>query len=59
MKTKTVCYYIPYSAKAMYLLRLIEKKFKATWSVNANEEVTITAKERYIARIEKTLAPIV
>ena len=56
---KTVCYYIPYSAKAMSLLREISNKFGATWSVNANEEVTITAKACHIAKIERVLAPIV
>lgn len=56
---KTVCYYIPYSAKAVHALRTIERKFKAVWSVGVNEEVTITAKEKHIAKIEKILAPLV
>lgn len=56
---KTVCYIIPYSAKALYLLHTIERKYKAKWSVGPNEEITIIAKEKYIPAIEKTLAPIV
>lgn len=55
----TVCYYIPYSAKGIYLLRTIERKFGATWTVNENEEVTIKVKEKYLAGVEKILAPIV
>lgn len=56
---KTVCYYIPYSAKAIHALRTIERKFSAVWSVGVNEEITITANEKYIAKIEKILAPLV
>ena len=53
-----VCYYLPYSAKGMFALRKIEK-LGATWSVNENEEVTITAKEKHLVKIEKILAPLV
>jgi len=56
-KTKTVCYYIPYSTKAMYLLRKIKKLYKAEYSIE-NEEVTITAPENKIAQIERTLASV-
>ena len=56
---KTLCYYIPYSAKAITRLRKIEKLFNAQWKVNDNEEVTIVVKEKFVARVEKILAPIV
>ena len=56
---KTVCYYLPYSARAVAMLKWIQRKFGATYSVNEKEEVTITAKEKYIAKIEKILAPLV
>ena len=59
MKMTTVCYYIPYSTKAIHLLKKISNRYKAKWSVNENEEVTITVKTRYLAQVEKTLAPIV
>ena len=55
----TVCYYIPYSARAINLLKRISNRYNAKWSVNENEEVTITVKTRYLMRVEKTLAPIV
>ena len=56
---KTLCYYIPYSAKAITRLRKIEKLFNAQWKVNDNEEVTIVVKEKFVSRVEKILAPIV
>lgn len=56
---KTVCYYIPYSAKAIHALRTIGRKYNATYSIGMNEEITITAKEKHIAKIEKVLAPLV
>ena len=56
---KTLCYYIPYSAKAIARLRKIEKLFNAQWKVNDNEEVTIVVKEKFVSRVEKILAPIV
>lgn len=59
MKMSTVCYYIPYSAKAIRLLREAERKYHATWSVDENEEVTITLKTIYLARLERLLAPVV
>ena len=59
MKTAIVCYYIPYSGKAIHLLREAERQFGATWSVNANEEVTITVKTRHLANLERLLAPVV
>lgn len=59
MKMTTVCYYIPYSARAINLLKKISNRYKAKWSVNENEEVTITVKTRYLAQVERTLAPIV
>lgn len=56
---KTVCYYIPYSAKAVYALRTANRKFGAMWSVDENEEVTITVKECHLAKVEKLLASLV
>ena len=56
---KTVCYIIPYSAKAARKLNEIQKRYKATVTFGMNEEITITAKERYLARIEKFLADVV
>jgi hypothetical protein len=58
-KMKTVCYYLPYSAKAINALRTIERKYNAVCSIGMNEEITITAKEEHIAKIEKVLAPLV
>ena len=57
--TTTICYYIPYSAKAMSALRKIADKFGATWSVNENEEVTIQIKAKHLAKVEKILVPLV
>ena len=59
MKMSTVCYYIPYSARAINLLHKISNRYNAKWSVNENEEVTITVKTRYLPQVEKTLAPVV
>lgn len=60
MKKVTVCYYIPYSTKAVRLLaECVRKCNGTTWSVNEREEVTITCKERHLPKIEKILAPIV
>jgi cyclopropane fatty-acyl-phospholipid synthase-like methyltransferase len=56
---KTVCYIIPYSAKAMRKLKEIQKRYKAIVAFGMNEEITITAKERYLAKIEKFLADVV
>ena len=56
---KTVCYYIPYSARAIQILRTIQNKYGAQYCVSVNEEVTITAHRKDIAKIEKMLAPII
>lgn len=56
---KTVCYIIPYSAKAFHKLKIICNKYNATFIVGINEEITITAKARDIAEIEKILADVV
>ena len=59
MKMSTVCYYIPYSARAINLLKRISNRYNAKWSVNENEEVTITVKTRYLPQVEKILSPVV
>ena len=56
---KTVCYYIPYSARAIHILRTIQERYGAQYCVGINEEVTITAHRKDIANIEKMLAPII
>jgi hypothetical protein len=60
MKTVTVCYRIPYSTEAIRLLaECVRKCSGTTWSVNENEVVTITCKERHLPKIEKIIAPII
>lgn len=59
MKMSTVCYYIPYSARAINLFKRISNRYNARWSVNENEEVTITVKTRYLPQVEKILSPVV
>lgn len=60
MKKVTVCYYIPYSHKAVRLLaECVRKCAGTTWSVNEREEVTIECKECHLPKIERILAPIV
>lgn len=55
---KIVCYYLPYSAKVKSALRKIQRKYKATYSIGTNEEVTIVVKEKYLPKVEKILAPL-
>lgn len=55
----TKAYYIPYSAKAIYILREAEKKLGITWSVDANECVTIKVKTSKLASLERMIAEIV
>ena len=52
-------YYIPYSRKAIATLRKAEKKLGITWSVDADECVTIKVKTTKIAALEKLIAGIV
>lgn len=53
IKTVTIKYIIPYSAKAMVFLHKVERQYKAQWSVDANEEITITVNQRYEARVKE------
>lgn len=52
-------YYIPYSAKAVYILRKAEKKLGIIWSVDADECVTIKVKTSKVATLEKMIAELV
>lgn len=52
-------YYIPYSQKAVTILRKAEKKLGITWSVDADECVTIKVKTAKVAALEKLIAGIV
>ena len=57
-KITTIAVYLPYSAKAISALRKIETKYKGTWRVY-QEIVTIEVPERYAAKVERLLAPLV
>ena len=52
-------YYIPYSDKAISILRKAEKKLGITWSVDADECVTIKVKTSKVATLEKMIAEFV
>lgn len=52
-------YYISYSAKVVYILRQAEKKLDITWSVDADECVTIKVKTSKVATLEKMIAELV
>jgi hypothetical protein len=59
MNTITKGYFIPYSSKAIHILRQAEKKLNAQWSVDANECVTITISTKRVVQLEKMLSSIV
>ena len=59
MNTITKGYFIPYSSKAIHILRQAEKKLNAQWSVDANECVTITVSTKRVAQLERMLSSIV
>ncbi len=52
-------YFIPYSAKAVHILRQVEQKLGAEWSVDANECVSITVNKNKVQQLEKMLSSIV
>lgn len=53
IKTVTIKYIIPYSARAMVFLHKIERQYKAQWLVDANEEITITVNQRHEAKVKE------
>ena len=53
IKTVTIKYIIPYSAKAMVFLHKVERQYKAQWSVDTNEEITITVNQRHEAKVKE------
>lgn len=59
MNTITKGYFIPYSSKAIHILRQAEKKLNAQWSVDANECVTITVSTKRVVQLERMLSSIV
>ena len=59
MNTITKGYFIPYSSKAIHILREAQKKLNVQWSVDANECVTITVSTKRIQQLEKMLSSIV
>lgn len=59
MNTITKGYFIPYNSKAIHILRQVEKKLNAQWSVDTNECVTITVSVKKVAQLEKMLSSIV
>lgn len=56
VKTGTVCYIIDCNATVAHKLRKISDLYDADVRVDYNGEVTITAKEKDLAKIEKLLA---
>ena len=59
MNTITKGYFIPYSSKAIHILREAQRKLNAQWSVDANECVTITVSTKRLQQLEKMLSSIV
>ena len=53
IKTITIKYIIPYSARAMVFLHKVERQYKAQWFVDANEEITITVNQRYETKVRE------
>ena len=50
----TIKYYLPYCSRNMFLLKQIQKRFGATWSVDEKEIVTITAStEKKLEKIQR------
>jgi hypothetical protein len=52
-------YFIPYSAKAVHILRKAEKELGVEWSVDAKECVSIKVKANRVSKLEKMLSSIV
>ena len=52
-------YFIPYSAKAIHILRKAEKELGIEWSVDTNECVNIKVKANRVSKLEKMLSSIV
>ena len=59
MNTIAKGYFIPYSGKAIHILRQAQKKLNAQWSVDTNECVTITVSTKRVVQLEKMLSSIV
>ena len=59
IKTVTIKYIIPYSARAMVFLHKVERQYKAQWLVDANEEITITVNQRFEAKIKELYIKLV
>ena len=54
IKMKSIKYYLPYCARNMFLLKQIQKRFGATYSINEKEIVTISATtEKKLEKIQK------
>lgn len=53
IKTATIKYIIPYSARAMVFLHKVERQYKAQWFVDANEEITIIVNQRHEAKVKE------
>ena len=53
IKTATIKYIIPYSARAIVFLHKVERQYKAQWFVDANEEITITVNQRYKTKVRE------
>jgi hypothetical protein len=52
-------YYIPYSAKAVHILRKAQQRLNAQWSVDSDECVTVIVPINKIQQLERMLSPIV
>lgn len=59
MTTITKGYYIPYSSKAIHILRKAQQRLNAQWSVDSDECVTIIIPVNKVRQLEEMLSPIV
>ena len=59
METIAKGYFIPYSSKAIHILRKAEKELGIEWSVDTNECVNIKVKANRVSKLEKMLSSIV
>ena len=59
MITTIKAYYIPYSKKAISLIKKAAKQCSATYSISSDEVVTFTLKSNKVAKLETIIAPIV
>lgn len=55
----TKAYYIPYSKKAITLIRKAASKCGATYLIGVDEVTTFTLKSNRVSKLESILAPIV